>query len=157
MKSIICLFLLLSCIIFVESAEANKTCSQQKLKEIKTDFDKAYNQYDVFWDTLHCYGDNAISGDKNSIRAIISLNGIGTYNSEFTEWYAETIAQIFLKSPQKLLDLLLQRDRKTIDNIMTYLEHPIGDVEMESIVAVAKKLKKKPKYRSLAKRLTSGR
>lgn len=133
-------------------AEEYRACNEDHLNTIMSDFDKSYKQYKLISNTLSCYKNNAVNGDKRAISAIISLYGIGSHNSEHTEWYAETIETMFLKAPQKLFDVLLEKDKKTIDGIMFYLENPI-DGEIEAIIAVAKKLSKKSKYRILANRL----
>lgn len=152
MKIIISTLSLMLLVISICSAEAYKSCNDNNLKAIKSDFDKSYKQYKLFWDTLNCYGKNAVNGDTSAISAIISLYGIGAYNSEYTEWYAETIETMFLQSPQDLFDVLLIKNNNTVDGIMFYLENPI-DGEKEAIIAVAKKIEKKIKYRDLAKRL----
>jgi hypothetical protein len=152
MKTVIIIVTIMLSSVSICNSESVKKCDDIYLETIKTDFDKSYKQYKLFFGTLNCHGDNAINGDTSAISTIIGLYGIGNNNSEYTEWYAETIKEIFLKSPKKLFDILLQSNNKTINDIMYYLENPI-DGEKKAIFKAAKKLDKTPKYRSLTKRL----
>jgi hypothetical protein len=119
---------------------------------IRTNFDKSYKKYAFFWDTLHCFEDQAMRGNLKAISAIIDLYSIGQQNAEYTEWHVDVIEQLFIKSPSKFFDELLKKDMKTKDYVMACLIDPLNG-ETEVVASAAKKIDKIPKYKKLIKQL----
>jgi hypothetical protein len=145
------LFLVLALATFC-SAQTKQSCSDKDLQSIRIDFDKSYKKYAFFWNTLHCFEDQAMRGDFKAISAIINLHSVGQQNAEYTEWHAEVIEQLFIKSPSKFFDVLLTKEKKTKDYAIAWLKNPL-DGETEAIAAAAKKIEKKPKYKKLIQQL----
>lgn len=91
-------------------------------------------------------------GDVKAISSIMDLYNVGEQNAEFTEWYYELIANLFVKYPAKFFDVLMTKDQKTIDFGMNQLKNPFI-VETEAISDAAKKIVRIPKYKKLAEQL----
>jgi len=145
------LFLVLALATFCY-AEPKPSCSDKDLQTIRSNFVTSYKKSTFFWDTLYCFQDQAMHGNLKAISAIIDLYSVGQQNAEYTEWHAEVIEQVFIKSPSKFFDVLLTKDMKTRDYVMAWLINPL-DGETEVVASAAKKIEKIPKYKELIEQL----